>query len=54
MALQSMLTSSADRYLEAADGSYTWINQTVFVAQSRVFPASPNLLGFEHQVYQPS
>lgn len=40
--------------LETGDPRYTWVNQTVFVAQGRVFPASTGLLGFEHQVYRPS
>lgn len=38
--------------LETGDPRYAWVNQTIFVGQSRLLPPGPDRLGFEHQVYR--
>ena len=38
--------------LETGDSRYRWVNQSVFAGQGRLLPASPGVLGFEHQVYR--
>ncbi len=38
--------------LEAGDPRYAWVNQAVFVAEGRLCPASPGVMGFEHRVYR--
>ena len=37
--------------LETGDARHAWINQSVFVGEGRLRPASPGVLGFEHRVY---
>ena len=38
--------------LEAGDPRYAWVNQAVFVAEGRLCPAGPGMMGFEHRVYR--
>ncbi len=38
--------------LETGDPRYAWVNQAVFVGESRLLPVRPGVLGFEHQVYR--
>lgn len=38
--------------LETGDPRYAWVNQAVFVGESRLQPAGPGVLGFEHRVYR--
>ena len=38
--------------LETGDSRYRWVNQSVFMGQSRILPVSLGVLGFEHQVYR--
>lgn len=38
--------------LETGDPRYAWVNQAVFVGESRLLPVSPSVPGFEHRVYR--
>lgn len=38
--------------LETGAPRYAWVNQAVFVGESRLLPVRPGVLGFEHRVYR--
>lgn len=38
--------------LETGDPRYAWVNQAVFVGESRLLPVRPGVLGSEHRVYR--
>lgn len=38
--------------LETGDPRYAWVNQAVFVAEGRLRPTGPGVVGFEHRVYR--